>query len=254
MRVTIWVTEHSYSQRVCSSIKAGFKDSAVLATPIQYSDDTINATDVHIGYGVIRGMGEVYARIGAAGKHWFNVDLGYFDARHFDGQYRIAHMGTQNKFDATIQAPTCPDMDPWKTDGEFALICPPTEQAAHFFKIDEVSWLEKANAQAGQFGLKPKIRRKGDTEHLDDAFASAGCIIAFNSSVAWKALQLGIPAISDIQHSTVGSWHGDVASLDAIKKLNRERLFRFMVANQLSLLDMQQGKLLPILKRYLPAA
>lgn len=252
MRITIWVTEHPYSQRVMSSLKLGLKDDAVLATPIQYSDDTINATDVHIGYGILRGMADVYRRIDALGKHWFNIDLGYFGARHFDGQYRIAYQATQNTFDARIQSETCPDMDPWRDGGQFALICPPTESSAAFFNVDEAAWLERATAHATQLGLTPKIRRKGDAEHLDDAFATAGAVLTFNSSVAWKALQLGIPAFSDAQHSTVGSWHGSIQTMDELKKLNRESLFRFMCANQLSLLDIQQGKLLPMLKRSLP--
>jgi hypothetical protein len=253
MRITIWVTEHPYSHRVGSSLKLGFKDDAVLATPIQYTDDTLNATDIHIGYGVRRGMDDVYRKLTAAGKHWFNIDLGYFGAAHFDGQYRIAYRGTQNLFDANVQSETCPDIDPWIEGGAFALICPPTESAAGFFNINETEWLEQATLQATTFGLTPKIRRKDDPEHLDDAFATAGAVITFNSSVAWKALQLGIPAFSDITHSTLGSWHGDVRSIAEIKKLNRENLFRFMCANQLSLLDIQQGKLLPILKRFVPA-
>lgn len=143
-------------------------------------------------------------------------------------------------------------MDPWRDGGQFALICPPTESSAAFFNVDEAAWLERATAHATQLGLTPKIRRKGDAEHLDDAFATAGAVLTFNSSVAWKALQLGIPAFSDAQHSTVGSWHGSIQTMDELKKLNRESLFRFMCANQLSLLDIQQGKLLPMLKRSLP--
>ena len=114
--------------------------------------------------------------------------------------------------------------------------------------------MERASAHAAKLNLTPKIRRKGDTEHLDDAFATAGAVIAFNSSVAWKALQLGIPSFSDVNHSTLGSWHGDVQTIEGLKKLSRESLFRFMCANQLSLLDIQQGKLLPMLKRSLPQA
>ncbi len=254
MRVTIWVTEHQISQRVGSSLKLGLKDDAVLATPIQYSDENINATDVHIGYGILRGMAEVYRRVEHAGKHWFNIDLGYFDPGHFEGQYRIAYKGTQNTFDARIQSDHCPDMDPWREGGQFALICPPTEHTTRFFNVNEATWLDQATAHATQLGLTPKIRRKGDTEHLDDAFATAGAVLAFNSSVAWKALQLGIPAFSDVEHSVVGSWHGTIQSIDELKKLSRESLFRFMCANQLSLLDIQQGKLLPILKRSIPQA
>ncbi len=251
MQVTIWITEHPYSQRVGMSLKMGFKNDGVLATPLDGSDEKINATDVHIGYGILRGMADVYRRIEKAGKHWFNVDLGYVDPGHFDGQYRIAYKNTQSLFDEKIQSEKCPKISPWKNGGDVALLCPPTDHTAAFFHIDDAAWIAAAEAKARQFGLTPKIRRKDDPENLEDALAQAGAVIAFNSSVAWKALQQGVPAFSDVRYSTVGSWHGNVDSMDALKKLERESLFRFMCANQLSLLDIQQGKLLPMLKRSL---
>ncbi len=250
MRVTIWVTNHPFSQRVAMSLKLGLKDDGVLATSLNYTDDTITATDVHIGYGVRRGMDEVYRRIGDAGRHWFNVDLGYFGASHFDGTYRIAYRGTQNKFDPLMQSEICPDIHPWKSSGEVALICPPTESAAGFFNVNEAQWLEDAQAHAAQLGLPAKIRYKGDLEKLEDALAVSGAVIAFNSSVAWQALRLGIPAFSNVNHSTLGSWHGDIWTIEGVKQLDRERLFRFMCANQLSLLDIQQGQLIPMLNRF----
>ncbi|MDX1922586.1 MAG: hypothetical protein SFW65_05620 [Alphaproteobacteria bacterium] len=251
MLVTIWVTEHPYSQRVGMSLKMGFKDDGLIATPLDISEEKINATDVHIGYGILRGMGDVYRHVEKVGKHWFNIDLGYFDPGHFDGQYRIAYKNTQSLFDAKIQSDKCPEISPWKNGGSVALICPPTKHTAAFFNLEDASWITHAENHAKQLGLIPIIRRKDATEKLDDAFATAGAVITFNSSVAWKALQLGIPAFSDTRHSTVGSWHGMCNSIDALKKLNRESLFRFMYANQLSLVDIQQGKLLPILKRTL---
>lgn len=249
MRITIWVTDHPFSQRIAMSLKLGFKDDAVLATSLNYTQDAITATDVHIGYGVRRRMAEVYRDIAAVGRHWFNIDLGYFGAAHFDGQYRIAYKGTQNAFDKQVQSESCPEYAEWKTGGAYALICPPTESAADFFNINQPAWLERAQQRAVHLSLIPKIRRKDDPEKLEDAFATSGAVITFNSSVAWKALQLGIPAFSDVAHSTVGSWHGLAQTLEDIKSLSREQLFRFMCANQLSLLDMQQGRLLPILKR-----
>ncbi|NDE90250.1 MAG: hypothetical protein EB059_03805 [Alphaproteobacteria bacterium] len=252
MRITIWVTEHLYSQRIAAALKLGLGDDAVISTTLNYSDATINATDVHIGYGILRGMDKVYQRIADHGKHWFNIDLGYFGAAHFDGTYRIAYKATQNKYAAAIQSEQCPEIAPWKNTGDVALICPPTEHAASFFKVDHAAWLENAHALAKQLNLTPKIRRKDDPENLDDALAKTGAVITYNSSVAWKALQQGIPAFSDLENSTVGSWHGSIQTRDVLKQLSRESLFRFMCANQLTLLDMQQGKLLPMLNRHLP--
>lgn len=253
MRITIWVTDHPYAQRIAMALKLGLKDDAVLAHASQVSDELIAATDIHIGYGVVRGMGDIYRRIEKAGKHWFVVDLGYFDPAHFDGYYRIAYKGTQSRYNEKIQSENSRSFAPWKQGGEFALICPPTDYVAEFFGVKDAAWVTDATAQAKALNLTPKIRRKGDAEKLDDALASAGAVITYNSSVAWLALEKGIPAISNIQNSTVGSWHGDIKTLGALRALNRDALFRFMLANQLTLLEIQQGKILPILKNFITA-
>ncbi|MBI3419334.1 MAG: hypothetical protein HY053_04290, partial [Proteobacteria bacterium] len=133
-----------------------------------------------------------------------------------------------------------------------ALLCPPTSYASDFFKITEEAWIEQATALAKNLGLPPKLRRKGDPENLDQALDKAACVITFNSAVGWRALAKGIPAFSDPARSTVGSWHGAAKSLEDIKKLSRISLFRFMRASQMSLLEIQQGKIYDLLSRYAP--
>lgn len=251
-RITIWVTPHYISQRVAAALKLGLKDEAALAITGNNVPAFVAATDIHIGYGILRGMDEVYREAGKQGKTWFECDLGYTEPGHFDGNYRISYKGTQALFDPAVQQEGPLELTPWKTGEGVALICPPTDYVCAFFGIDGAAWIKDAEAKAAHLGLPVKIRHKGDKEDLDTALAGAACVITFNSSVGWRALQKGIPALSDVQHSTVGSWHGVEAgeSLDVLRSKDRVTLFRFMYANQLDLLSIQNGMIKNILKRF----
>ncbi|HVY12385.1 MAG TPA: hypothetical protein VHB73_02345 [Alphaproteobacteria bacterium] len=251
-RITIWVTDRAISRRVAMALKVGLGHDAVPAFAAQATAEQIAQTPVHIGYGILDGMEGVARLAEDAGKNWFIVDLGYFGPGHFDGNYRIAHRGTQSRFDAKIQSAEAVDCAPWKTGGEVALLCPPTAHVCKFFSINESEWIEEATQFAGNLGLPAKLRRKGDAEDLDAALDSAVCVITFNSAVGWRALEKGIPAFSHVKHSTVGSWHGGAKTLQELKQLSRESLFRFMRASQLSLLEIQHGKIYNVLARYVP--
>jgi hypothetical protein len=249
---TIWVTDHYISQRIGLSLKMGMGDRARIAVAATANPEQIKATPVHIGYGILRGMEKVAALASDYSKDWFHLDLGYTNPSHFAGNYRIGYKGTQSLYDENFlsdQSVACAD---WKGGGSDALICPPTDHVVSYFKLDADAWLHEAEELAARFDLPAKIRRKGDAENLGDTLAQSACVISFNSSVAWQALQKGIPAFSDITRSTVGSWHGvsGMKSLAALKVLSRVHLFRFMRGNELSLVDIQQGKIFDVLRRY----
>lgn len=254
--VTIWVTDHFISQRVASALKTGFGDDALLGFATTVTTEQIAATPVHIGYGILRSMDKVARMAEEAGKDWFLLDLGYSNPGHFHGNYRIGYKGTQTLFDAGHLADASPIFcAPWKEGGHTALICPATDYVAGYFNLDDAAWCKQAEQLAADFNLPAKIRRKGDPQDLSDALNEAACVITFNSSVAWKALAAGIPAFSDIYHSTLGSWHGTAGqkSIDALKALSRDDLFRFMAAHELDLLAIQQGRIKNIVNRYIKA-
>lgn len=250
---TVWVSDHPIAQRVGMALKKGLGDRVGLGFAPQATQAQVRTTRFHIFYGILRGMADVARYAEAEGLDWFELDLGYIGAGHFSGTYRISHRGTQARFDGAVQADETVPLAPWREGGAYALICPPTAHVVSFFGLDEHEWLEKAGAQAARLNIPAKIRPKGTEEPLEQALADAACVITFNSSVGWKALQQGIPAYGDEMHSTVGSWHGAQAreNLDALKACNRDALFRFMLVNQLTLLDIQQGKIIPLLRRFI---
>src|SRR5689334_14982486 len=113
MSITIWVTEHFISQRVGMALKMGLPD-AVLALASEATHDKIAASDIHIGYGILRGMEKVAEHAVAQKKHWFIVDLGYTGPGHFDGNYRVAYQGTQSPFDEKIQGQDFAPFEDWR--------------------------------------------------------------------------------------------------------------------------------------------
>jgi len=240
MRVAVWCTGHSIADTVGSAIFSGLVESGVKCCifSTQWQDDSIFKNhDVHIGYGILRGMSDIYRKCDSKGVDWFNVDLGYTDPGHFSGNYRISHRGTQAIYDG----PRSYDADNPLPTG-YTLICPPSDYVCQFFGIDGPRWLHAAVAKCkGNY----VIRQKGDKTDLDEHLAGAGLVVTFNSSVGWKAIAMGIPCLSDTTHSVVGSYY-NTKCIDSISRLYkdmpREPLFRFMSERQFSLDDIKRGK------------
>ncbi len=190
--------------------------------------------DYKAGYGILRT--NVYADKNAK---WFEIDRGFYGASHFDGNYRLSYRGTQPRYhDKGPMKAHGLDLAPWRDIDGYTLICPPTAYVCDFFKIDYAEWLTRAVRQCKHY----KIRNKGNTESLDNVSQ----VLTLNSSVGIKALQLGIPVISDPIHSTIGSYTSLINSID---KYNRDDLFCFISAHQFKLDD--KKSLWNLIKYYL---
>lgn len=188
--------------------------------------------DYGIGYGILRGMAEKLR----SHKHWFEIDRGFWDANHFDGNYRISYKGTQPMYDPLFPSEAIAmEFVPWKTQG-YTLICPPTDPVCEFFDIDWMDWVSRMGGQYG--GI---VRHKGTEAPVD--WDNVGRVVTFNSSIAVEALKRGIPVISDSDHSTVGSWNKSVDAGD------RHKLFSFMQAHHFKLVN--QGDICRTIQHYL---
>lgn len=159
---------------------------------------------------------------------WFCVDKGFYEAGHYNGNYRIACRGTQPKYSVLGPKSTHGlDLEPFRYTGSHSLICPPTTHVAQFYGIDETVWLLNAIRQADG---KYIIRHKGDSQPIEWDIIRQ--VITFNSTVGVEALRRGIPVISDPVYSTIGSYTVDIKSID---ELNRDELFSFMAGHQFRL-------------------
>lgn len=257
MRIAVWKTGHPIADKVADSLVKISKDAQLFHINAEYeidgnakesiADILIKNTDLSIGYGILRGTSNLFKSAEKYNKPWFNVDRGYFNPSHFDGTYRISYRGTQFKWHEGIPGkPIDIQIEPWRTGGDYVLICPPTKAVRRFFCID--SWVAPGIVN-GEYIWREKDCSVPIEEHLSKAKA----VITFNSSVGWKALQMGIPVLSDTTHSAVGSYFNNL-SLDAIAEaqyLDRKKLFQAMAAHQFTLSEIEQGKAWPLLRHYL---
>lgn len=187
--------------------------------------------DYAIAYGILRGA-DRYLRYQKSGNY-FQVDRGFWEAGHFDGNYRCSFRGTQPSWASdSPQEDHGLELQPWKIFDGKTLICPPTPPVCEFFNINYTVWILKAIKQSTS---RYEIRHKGYRDPL--SFDGVSRLVTFNSTVALKALQLGIPVISDPDHSSVGSF---TKAINHIDSYDREPLFRFCAAHQFKLDDKEK--------------
>lgn len=256
MRIAVWRTSHEIADTVASSITHGLDESGIeyITAPTSLlNDSVIEAHDLHIGYGILRGMDKVFDACGAAGKPWIHLDKGYWKPGHYDGYYRISLRGTQQTFGLDKLTPDYERLEklgisilPPKKTGGVTLVCPPTEPVYSFFNEDRFKW---SNAGLRWMDETYRVREKWATSPID--WDECRKIITFNSSVGWEALRQGIPVISDPQHSIVGAYQKLVDGPLYLDIEARRRLFALMASLQLTLEEIRSGLLWPLIQQLL---
>lgn len=255
LRLSVWKTGHPIADTVADALVEGFGDVSIRST----SDISIaKDIDAQLGYGILRRMDKVFKTCSLSSYYpWFNIDRGYWDANHFDGNYRISYKGTQAKWHEGIpQADVDIKLEDWKEDRYTILVCPPTDAVMDFFDIRK-AWFDWYYKLGEQYPNQVwKVRRKEDTApmHWDNIKA----VVTFNSSMGWQALERGIPCISDTTHSIVGSYYkheldkkGLDYNFDNIKLVDREPLFKAMRAHQFTLAEIREGRAWSLIQHYL---
>lgn len=191
---------------------------------------------VPIAYGILR-------HDEFSGGDYFEIDKGFYEAGHYDGNYRLSFNGTQPRYllcgpheDSDVE------LVDWRNGGgEYDLICPPTDAVCAFFGIDYANWLMGALSKVRGPSL---IRYKGEDKPIE--WRKVRRVITFNSTVGVKALMMGIPVISDPEHSTVGSYTQGVGNyID----FDRKPLFNFIKAHQFKLGE--KRKICSLIEHYL---
>lgn len=251
-KICVWRTHHEIADTVADAVLAGLPkhfpdryDYFSWHAPDCVENKTlgnIQHADIHIGYGILRGMTEVFRECDRQGKPWFNIDKGYWGPGHYDGYYRVSLRGTQQ----TSSWPA-PDLKRWGALGltidepvkrdNYDMLCPQTQHVEKFFGSH--CWPVRID------GKRCFVRHKEQARSLDDDLSSASRVVTFNSSVGWEALRRGIPCESDPEHSIVGAWQ-------AVHGYNKcKELFATMAALQLTLDEMRQGFLWPLMQKLL---
>jgi hypothetical protein len=232
----LYRTGHEINQRVCDALAEGFPGQ-ILAT-----------------YGILRGSGEWALRQRWLERAVLMADRGYFRPIHYDGYYRLSFEGTQAQYqpEAAVDERRWRalglEIEPWKHNAKgHVLFCPPTKAVVEFYGIGPDDWYVyhamRAEYVANLLDSEMVVRHKGCAVPLDEHLKGCRCVVTFNSGVGWEALRRGIPCISDVRHSTVGSFLGTtIADLGRdLTDCDRVPLFSFMANRQFTLAEISTG-------------
>lgn len=242
--IHLWYTQHEFNHRVLSAVAAGFARAGAPVQAMQCAGASTVPEGEHICYGVLRGSDTVLKTSERLGWPWYHIDNGYFRPGHFHGYYRISKGNTQAQFSAAqaMSGERWRELGlaiaPWQRNPfGHVLICPPTAAMGGFFGIDVDAWLRGVQETLSAHSVRPlRVRHKHASHPLEDDLRGAYAVVTFNSSVAWQALLLGIPAIAD-RSCVVRSWnHFEFADIEQdLTQCDRQALFHFLANNQFTL-------------------
>lgn len=252
MKIAVWgpYPKHEIARTVADVVLEGLEASGYPATIYLDADEVFYDADIHIGYGILRGIGDVFKEAQKRKQPFFLIDRGYFLPGHYSGYYRISLRGTQQTFGLDKLKPDYERWDalglevlPAKERRECILVCPPTKPVMGFFNTD---WQMPFVTENIIYRDK-RFQHVPIQEHLD------GCnkVLTFNSSVGWEALRQGIPVVSDPTHSIVGAYQKMLDKSIHDDSNARRELFSLMASLQLTLAEVRQGQLWPVIQNLL---
>lgn len=218
-------------------------------TVVEAFNNAPYAGDFDLGYGILRGMTGVYRN----SDTWFCIDNGYWGAGHFDGNYRINFKGTQSQYTDELQKEHGLTLEPWQTGRDTILIVPPSEYVCEFFPNAEIETYKIVQKYRGE---KFIVRHKFEAAPID--WKKIKGVVTFNSTLGVEALRLGIPVLSNIEHSMIGSYYkqklmekGLDYNFENVMNIDRNPLFNCMNSHQFTLEEIRRGNAWPIIKYYL---
>lgn len=274
MHICCWKTGHEIADTVAKAIMIG---SNVYCGKDVHGNDVIEAmplaseklevkkpwlewADIHIAYGILRGTDEVFRWCKSNNKPFACLDRGYWKPGHYDGYYRVSLNGTQQTFGLDKLEPDYARWDALGIDilppskrGLHPLVCPPTDYVQNFFSsiYKRHSWSERQSYTnidlVGHYIYRPKDSKNPLQYDLD----LCSKVITFNSSVGWEALRQGIPIFSDPDHSICGDYDKLMDKGWQLDYEARKKFFAIQASLQMTLAEMKQGSLWPLLQKLL---
>lgn len=272
MKIAVWKTGHLIADTVAGAVRIGFDP---ICGKDKYDNDFIEAmplasvsleekkpwlewADIHIAYGILRGTDEVFRWCKSNNKPYACLDKGYWKPGHYDGRYRVSLNGTQQTFGFDKLAP---DYERWEKlgieilepskRGLLPLVCPPTDYVQSFFTSARHSWWERQRFENIDLVGDYIYRQKNSKNPLQYDLDLCSKVITFNSSVGWEALRQGIPVTSDSNHSIVGSYQKWLDKSLHSSYEDRRRFFAVQASLQMSLAEIKQGMLWPLIQKLL---
>ena len=212
-------------------------------------------------YGLLRGLLKVWKRAREEGLNWLYLDKGYFRPGHFDGYYSVTwnafqHTG-EGKFERGKERFENLRLDlelkPWRKNGDYILIFPPTEIFSALLGFNPQGWLDdtlrklkmysdreiKIRAKPGSMLMGKKIPKGAS---LEEDVSKAYAVVTYNSKASIKAILEGVPVFTSTLCCTYAPGLSDISQIEFPLYVNdRERWLYALVANQFTLDEMRSG-------------
>lgn len=249
--IYVWRTGHQINETISAALHAGIPQNILKHT--EWADNYISSNNKHIavGYGILRGTGDIFHHNRSNGVDYYEVDRGYINPNHYDGYYRIS----KNALQATYKELDLPsdrlaklkfERKQWFNPKGHILIIPPSEYIETFYNLATGWWENEIIKSLDGISRPFKVRDKSDSRPLDHDLQDAYCVITFNSNVAVDASIKGVPVITGM-YSVAGKWCknsiGDVIEnkIAAPTQERVDKLLRFISYNQFTLKEIQDG-------------
>lgn len=249
--IYVWHTGHEINEKISHALHAGIPQNILKHT--EWAENYYNSPNKYtaVGYGILRGTGDIFKHNEKHGVDFYEVDRGYINPKHFDGYYRISKNGMQAKYvDKDLPSDRLDKLkierDNWYDPKGRVIVCPPSDFIEHYYEMASGAWLYAMESFLKSYNISYKIRDKSDTAPLKHDLQGAKCVMTFNSNVAIDASIKGIPVYVSRENVT-HDWHSiplEQIATDAIRpptETQIEKLLRFISYNQFTLEEIRNG-------------
>lgn len=225
-----WYTDNPLSRTVMESIpgieRKHIKEFDDFVKGLTEENDNIPG----VFYGILRGASRLMNIYKHSAVDYYYIDNGYFDAlyvdksmhKSMDGKFRVVKNDMIEPCGSSVLGtPYVPKR---------TLIIPPSEYTANFYDTTPEDWLQLPSKETDIFG-ECRIRRKSSTTPLEEDLKWCTGVLAFNSMVVMRAIEMR-KAVAD----THGCFRRGFAhyNLDEVKA--------FYEPKQFTLEEFRQGK------------
>lgn len=201
---------------------------------------------VHIIAGLQFGALETLRRVRAAGEHYIFVDRAYFGGGAKSGRMRmtlgayqqhwVARAGVGRDWGVTLE--------PWRADGEFVMVVPPSPQVEELFGIRwERDWMPRIRAGCGSRRMVVSPKADRDVSPLAERLKGCLRVVTWSSNVAVEAICAGIPAWTSME-SAAAPMAVNVGRMDVAREPAhpaREAWFRSLCWGQFTVEEVGNG-------------
>jgi hypothetical protein len=209
MQPNVYVTEHEISQTVCRHFAEGCSGKLVSPTHLRPGPAVV--------YGLLRGCGDIVRACDWVGRTFFHVDNGYFRPGHYEGYYRVTENAFQKPPEGVFPSDRWErvgtDLRPWRRDGKFILIVPPSPFVAAWQGIDIPRWVATVHDEIQRYTDR-QVRVKPEKGRMDEALRNCWTVVTHNSMAACHALREGVPVITLDPDHVAGPVSWDFPDID----------------------------------------